>query len=167
MIITDIKEFKIQYDASSQLLRIEWAGGPDMRRLRPALEQLRQLANEYVVTHGLLNISSLPDISAYDQIWLGAQWLPKIGKLALQQVVIVLASSQVYNQQAIETILMLNRVHIKFDMQFFTQPIPAMHWLTTESGRLPALLAEWEAAYGPTPPPPAGVAEPQAGYYRS
>lgn len=167
MIITDIKELKVQYDASLQLMRVEWAAGPDMRRLRPALEQLRQLANEYVITHGLLNISSLPDISAYDQIWLSAQWLPKTGKLALKQVVIVLASSQVYNQQAIETILMLNRVHIKFDMQFFSHATSAMHWLTTESGRLPALLAEWEAAYGPMPMPPTGVAEPRAGYSRS
>lgn len=167
MIITDIKELKIQYDASLQLLRVEWAAGPDMRRLRPALEQLHQLTNEYIITHILLNINSLPDISAYDQIWLSAQWLPKTGKLALKQAVIVLASSQVYNQQAIETILTLNRVHIKFDIQFFTQTALAMHWLTTESGRLPALLAEWEAAYGPTPPPPTGVGEPRAGYSRS
>ncbi|MGI4743723.1 MAG: hypothetical protein ACRYG7_51880 [Janthinobacterium lividum] len=167
MIITDIKELKIQYDESLQLLRVEWAGGPDMRRLRPALEQLRQLASGLAITHGLLNISSLPDISAYDQIWLGAQWLSKTSKLALKQAVIVLASSQVYNQQAIETILTLNRVHIKFDIQFFSHATSAMHWLTTESGHLPALLAEWEAAHGPTPTPPTGVAEPRAGYQRS
>lgn len=167
MIITDIKELEIQYDESLQLLRVEWAAGSDMRRLRPALEQLRQLATTFHVTRGLLSLNNLPEISAYDQIWLGAQWLPKTGKLALRQAVIVLASSQVYNQQAIETLLMLNRVHIKSDIQFFTYATSAMHWLTAESERLPVLLAEWEAAYGPTPQPPTGAAEPRASYHRS
>lgn len=167
MIISDIKEFKIQYDETLQLLRVEWAAGPDLRRLRPALEQLRQLANGLIITHGLLSLDSVPDISAYDQIWLGSQWLPKTGRLALKQAVIVLSSTQVYNQQAIETILSINRMYIKFDIQFFSHATSAMHWLTLDSEHLPALLAEWEAAYGPASEPFTGVAEPRARYLRS
>jgi len=162
MIITDIKEFKIQYDEPLHLLRVEWAAGPDMRRLRPALEQLYQVAIRLQVTHGLLAMDALPDISAYDQIWLGSQWLPKTGRLPLKQAVIVLPSAKVYNQQAIETLMFLNRHHIKFDFQFFGQAAPALHWLTGDSPRLPGMLSEWAAAYG------AGsseVAEPRARYH--
>ena len=164
MLITDIKEFKIQYDEPLRLLRVEWAAGRDMRRLRPALEQLYQLAQQLQITHALLTIDTLPDISAYDQIWLGSQWLPKTGQLALKQAVITLSSQQVYNQQAIETIMALNRLHIKFDFQFFRLPDTAMHWLTSESLRLPELLAEWD---GPRGDSLTSVAEPLAKYKRA
>jgi len=167
MIISDIKEFRIQYDEQLRLLRVEWAAGHDMRRLRPALEQLQQLAQHLQATHGLLSLSDLPDISAYDQIWLGSQWLPKTERLALKQAVVVLDSKQIYNQQAIETLLTLNRNHVKFDFQFFSQSVAAMHWLTNESRRLPTLLAEWDAAFGPAGPQAYYAAEPGTPYRRS
>ncbi|RZK17490.1 MAG: hypothetical protein EOO56_17845 [Hymenobacter sp.] len=167
MIISDIKEFKIQYDEPLHLLRVEWAAGRDMRRLRPALEQLLQLAIRLQITHGLLAIDTLPDISAYDQIWLGSQWLPKAERLTLKQAVIALSSGKVYNQQAIETLLMLNRHSVKFDFQFFSQSVPAMHWLTNESWRLPTLLTEWDAAFGPVAPDTSQAAEPRVPYRRS
>ena len=166
MIITDIKELKIQYDEPLHLLRVEWAAGRDMRRLRPALEQLSQVAIRLQITHGLLAIDTLPDISAYDQIWLGSQWLPKTERLSLKQAVVVLSSGKIYNQQAIETLLMLNRNHVKFDFQFFSQSVSAMHWLTNESRRLPALLAEWDSAFGHMEPEASQVAEPRAPYRR-
>jgi hypothetical protein len=167
MIITDIKEFKIQYDEPLHLLRVEWAAGRDMRRLRPALEQLSQIAIRLQVTHGLLAIDTLPDISAYDQIWLGSQWLPKAERLGLKQAVIVLSSGKVYNQQAIETLLTLNRNFVKFDFQFFSQSVAAMHWLANESRRLPALLAEWETAYGTVAPEVNQLTEPRTPNRRS
>lgn len=166
MIITDIKEFKIQYDEPLHLLRVEWAAGRDMRRLRPALEQLSQLAISLQITHGLLAIDSLPDISAYDQIWLGSQWLPKTERLMLKQAVVVLSSGKIYNQQAIETLFMPNSRLVRFDFQFFGQSVAAMHWLTNESRRLPALLSEWEAAFGPLSPETSQAAEPRAPYRR-
>lgn len=166
MIINDIKELHIQYDEPLGLLRIEWAGGHDMRRLRPALEQLHQLVHRFQATHALLALNDLPDISAYDQIWLGSQWLPKAERLSLKQAVVVLDTKQVYNQQAIETLLVFGRQKPKFDFQFFRQSITAVHWLTNDSPRLPLLLAEWESAYGPAAPSANMVAEPMPRYGR-
>jgi hypothetical protein len=162
MIITDIKEFKIQYDESLRLLRVEWAAGSDMRRFRPAMEQLYQVALRLQVTHGLLDIDTLPDISAYDQIWLGSHWLPKTRQMALKQAIIVLSSAQVYNQQAVETLLFLSRLFIKFDFQFFTQSTPALHWLYSDSPRLPEMLSEWADTYGPSD---SEVTRPRARYF--
>lgn len=167
MIIENIEEFNIQYDKPLSLLRAEWAGSRDMSRLRQAFRQLEGLCQQLHVTHALLGLDALPDISAYDQIWLGIHWLPHLRQLPLQQAVVVLASKQVYNQQAIETILLTSNMSFDFDIQFFTQSLAAMHWLTDESPRLPALLAEWAAAYGPTLPPLSGVAEARAAYHRS
>ena len=164
MIIDSIKEFHIQHDMGLRLLRVEWAAGRNMGRLRPALEHLRQLAQRLRITHLLLALDSLPDISPYDQIWLGAEWLPGVVQLRLRQVVLVLASERVYNQHAIETIVETDGPAKGFNLQFFTQVTPALHWLTDDSPRLPALLAEWAAHFGP--PPPSEVAEPAATYRR-
>ncbi len=164
MIINDIKELHIQYDEPLGLLRIEWAGGHDMRRLRPALEQLHKLAHGLQATHALLAINTLPEISAYDQIWLGSQWLPKAERLSLRQAVIVLDTKQVYNQQAIETLLVFGRQKPACDFQFFRHSATALHWLTNDSPHLPMLLAEWDSAYGPAAPAASAVAEPMPRY---
>jgi hypothetical protein len=166
MIISNIKEFKIQYDEPLRLLRVEWAGGHDMRRLRPALEQLHLLAHRLQATHGLLALGNLPDISAYDQIWLGSQWLPKAERLALRHMVVVLDSKQVYNQQAIETLLVFGRPQAAIDFQFFRQAAAGLQWLANDSLRLPFLFAEWADAYGPAAPLADEVAEPLPRYGR-
>lgn len=165
MIITHIKEFAIQHDEALSLLRIEWIGGQNMTHFREAFRQLKQLANKLQVTKALLELDALPDISAYDQLWLATSWLPRLQQLPLQQVVIVLSSEQVYNSQAIEMLLTTDKVTFKFDIQFFTESSPAMHWLADESPRLPALLAAWRTAYGPALPPMRSTAGPKAAYY--
>lgn len=165
MLIESIKELHIQHDESLHLLRVAWAAGRDMSRLRPALERLLRLTDRLRITHVLLALNNLPDLSAYDQIWLGTEWMPSVLRLRLKQVVIVLASEQVYNQHAIETILETDGPFINLNIQFFTQVTPAMYWLTDDSPRLPALLAEWTAAYGPAPP--TALAEPLVEYRRS
>ncbi|MGI4823704.1 MAG: hypothetical protein ACRYFV_21040 [Janthinobacterium lividum] len=165
MIITHIKQFAIQHDESMRLLRVEWIGGQSMRHFRDAFRQLQQLAKELSISKALLELDTLPDISAYDQLWLGTNWLPRLQQLPLQQVVVVLGSGQVYNSQAIEMLLTTGRVPFAFDIQMFTQVSPAMHWLTDESPRLPALLAAWHTAYGPALPPMRSTKEPKAAYY--
>jgi hypothetical protein len=165
MIITHIKQFAIQHDESLRLLRVEWIGGHNMRLFRDAFRQLQQVGKDLRIHKALLELNTLPDISAYDQIWLGTNWLPRLQQLPLQQVVIVLGSEQVYNSQAIEMLLTTGRVPFKFDIQIFTQSSPAMHWLTDDSPRLPGLLAAWRAAYGPALPPMRSTKGPKAAYY--
>jgi hypothetical protein len=165
MIITHIKQFAIQHDEPLRMLRIEWIGGHNMRLFRDAFRQLHQLAKELRVNKALLELNSLPDISAYDQIWLGASWLPRLQQLPLQQVVIVLGSEQVYNSQAVEMMLTTGKIPFSFDIQIFNQASPAMHWLTDDSPRLPALLAAWRTAYGPALPPMRSTIGPKAAYY--
>ena len=164
MLLNDSKEFKIQYDEELRLMRIEWITTAEMRRLLPALDQLAQLAERMQVTHVLLALDSLPDLSAYDQIWIGTHWMPKVLKLPLQQAIIVLSPRQVYNQHAIETIIKLSRPFIKFDIHFFNQSTAGMHWLLEGSPNQEALLREWETAFGPKTRPPDEVAEPFADY---
>lgn len=165
MIKSTIKELHIQHDEQLRMLRVNWAAGHDLRRFQPVLEQLSQLADRLRITHLLIGMENMPEISAYDQIWLGSQWLPKLLRLPLRQVVVVLASGQVYNQHAIETVLMGCVGYTKIDVQFFTQEVTGMHWLLDGVPRLPALLAEWEAAFNPPATLAPGMAGPTVRYH--
>ena len=159
MIITNIPDFSLQYDEPLGLLRVEWASGHDMRTFRTSAAQLLHLSQQLQVHHWLLNMNTLPDISVYDQVWLGTHWMPLVVQSELKRMVLVNHRHRVHNQLAIESLI--NQMHhgIRFDIQYFPQPVPGLQWLCDHSDRLPALLAEWDALHAPTPPEP-GSGEP-------
>lgn len=132
-------------------MRVEWASGDDTRNLRASATQLLRLDQELGMHNLLLNMNTFPDISVYDQVWLGTNWMPGIVKLPLQRVVLVNNRHRVHNQLAIESMLALVRPFIKFDVQFFPTAASGMRWLSDFSPRLSDLLAEWEAVHAPGP----------------
>lgn len=166
MIINEIVELLMQYSEPLGLLRTSWAAGRDMSQFRGALTQAQAVAQRLGVRQWLLELDALPDISAYDQAWLATQWIPSLLQIPLQQVVIVLSPRRIYNHQAVEGLLLAARPFIKFDVQFFSQPVASLRWLTEYSPLVPKLLKEWDAAFGPTPPLLGGVKEPHAHYDR-
>ncbi len=168
MIINEIGELLMQHSEPLGLLRINWAAGRDMSQFRATFERLLALVRRLGVSRVLLELDALPDISAYDQAWLATRWIPQATELSLNQVVVVLSPRRIYNHQVVEGLLFVARPFIKFDVQFFSQPVPGLRWISDYSPLLPGLLAEWDAAFGPTPPPPpGGVQEPRARYDRS
>ena len=163
MIISSIFDFSLQYDQPLALLRVEWASGADMRTFRASAEQLLQLSQQLQVRHLLFNLNALPDISVYDQLWLSTHWMPAVVKSPLQRVVLVNHRRRVHNQLAIESVINQAKPGIRFDIQYFEQPGPGMHWLSDYSDQVPALLAQWEAVHGPNalPAPGKPAARPQ------
>lgn len=149
MIITSIPDFSLQYDEELSLLRVEWAAGDDTRNLRASATQLLRLDEELGMHNLLLNMNTFPDISVYDQVWLGVHWMPGIVKLPLQRVVLINNRHRVHNQLAIDSILALMRPFIKFDIQFFPNAASGMRWLSDFSPRLPEVMAEWDAVHAP------------------
>lgn len=164
MIITTISDLSIQYDEQMGLLRVEWASGQDMRTFRTSAEQLLQVAHQLGVRHMLLEMNTFPDISVYDQVWLGINWMPVLVKLPLERMVLAIGRRRVHNQLAIDSLIALSRPFIKFDIQFFSTAIPGLHWISDYSNRIPALLAEWDALHGPALPPAGGLSEPRLLY---
>jgi hypothetical protein len=149
VIINTIPDFSLQYDEPLSLLRVEWASGADMRTFRLSSEQLLTLCRQLQVRYLLLNLNALPDISVYDQVWMSTNWSPDVRQSRLERVVLVNHRRRVHNQLAIESLIAQARAHIWFDIQYFPQPGPGLHWLSDYSDRLPALLAEWDALHGP------------------
>lgn len=151
MIISNIPDLYLQYDEQLSLLRVEWASGADARTLRQSAEQFLVLNRGLGVRNLLFNMNAFPDISVYDQVWLGVHWMPGITKLPLERVVLVNHPRRVHNQLAIDSLLAMFRSIIRFDIQYFPQPEAGMKWLGDFSERLPEMQAEWDAVYGPGP----------------
>lgn len=160
MLISSIPDLCLQYDEPLGLLRLEWVSGADTRTLRPSAGQLLRLARQLAVRHLLLNMNTVPDISAEDELWLGTNWMPGIVQLPLERLVLVIASDQIHNQLAIESLHDLVQPTIRFDAQYFADSVAALHWLTDNSARLPALLAEWDAQAAAAAPGPEAAAKP-------
>ena len=163
VIITSIPDLSLQYDEALSLLRVEWAAGEDMRTFRTSAESLLQLVNKHSIRNMLLEMNSFPDISVYDQVWLGANWMPVLVKLPLERVVLAIHRRRVHNQLAIDSLIALFRPFIRFDIQFFSTTAPGLHWLSDYSGRVADLMAEWNAEHGHGPTP-GGVSEPRSLY---
>jgi hypothetical protein len=149
VLITNISDLSLQYDEVLGLLRVEWASGQDMRNFRASAQQLTQVANRLQVRHLLLDMNTFPDISVYDQVWLGVNWMPLLLDLPLERMVIVINRRRVHNQLAVDSLISMARPYIRFDIQFFSAAAPGMHWLSDHSDQIPGLLAEWEAVFGP------------------
>jgi hypothetical protein len=166
MIISTIPDFSLQYDEPLGLLRVEWAAGQDMRTFKASADQAVLLAKELNVRYLLLDMNSFPDISVYDQVWLGAHWMPRLLNLSLERLVLAINRRRVHNQLAIDSLLATARPLIKFDIQFFLTAVPGLHWLCDYSERLSPLLAEWNNVHGPnTLPLPGHLAEPPPTYW--
>ncbi|HEX8659692.1 MAG TPA: hypothetical protein VF690_19270 [Hymenobacter sp.] len=164
MMINTIPALSLQYDSALALLRAEWIAGEDMRMFRTSAEQLLGLTQRLGVRHLLLDMNSVPDISVYDQLWLGAHWTPILLSLPLDRLVLVINRWRVHNQLAVDSLIALARPFIKFDIQFFSVVVPGLHWLSDYSSQLPALLAEWDAVHSRDFPRPGGLSEPQSFY---
>ena len=156
----------MQYDEPLGLLRVEWASGDDMRTFRDSAAKLLLLVRELGVRHMLLNMNTLPDISVYDQVWMGTRWMPHMAKSSLERLVLVIHRRRVHNQLAIDSLIAAARPLIHFDIQYFPQPGPGLHWLSDYSVRLPALLAEWEALHSPNAATPPSANE-RSPFYRA
>jgi hypothetical protein len=145
MIIRSIPDFCLQYDQSLSVLRLEWVTRYGMQGMRASAQELMALMRGLFVRHLLIDMNTIPDLSAADQEWLGAQWMPELVTLSLERLVLIIDSDRVHNQLAIDVLHDLVQPGIRFDAQYFSDHASALHWLTDGSDRLPALEAEWAA----------------------
>jgi hypothetical protein len=125
------------------LLRLEWVAGSDPSQLRASATKLLLLLQELIVSHLLLDMNSVPDLALADQLWLGDHWMPALVTLPLQRLVLIIDSSQIHNQLAIDMLHDFVQPSIRFESQYFADMESALDWTTNSSPRLLALNTEW------------------------
>lgn len=143
MIFQPLPALTLQEDAELRLLRACWNRGRYLPAFRETASRLVDLIQQSGALHLLLELNDLPDVPVYDQLWLSTTLLPQLVKLPVRQVVIILTGQRVYNRHVLESLLLQFQNHIRCDIQFFTQAEPALDWLTSNSPRVPMLVAEW------------------------
>jgi len=143
LIINSIPDFRLQYDEPLGLLRLEWVSGEGTRTLRSSAARLLTLARKLAARTLLIDMNTVPNISLSDELWLGANWMPGIVQLPLEHLILTIDSNRIHNQLAIDALHDLVQPNIRFESHYFTDATSAVQWLTEGSGRLPALLAEW------------------------
>ncbi|MGI4873955.1 MAG: hypothetical protein ACRYFX_22575 [Janthinobacterium lividum] len=135
----------MQCDARLRLLRVKWKKDGSASHFRDTYTQLLDLAEQLNSCRVLCELEEQPDISVYDQLWIGSYLIPRLLPLPLERLVICMSSARVYNQQVVESILDAAPASFtaRCDVQLFTQPLAALQWLTDNSPLLPEVLAEW------------------------
>jgi hypothetical protein len=119
----------------------------DARQLRNSASQLLALLQELAVDQLLLDMNSVPNLPLADQLWLGDHWMPALVTLPLKRLILVISTTQIHNQLAIDALHDLVKPSIRFESQYFADMKSALDWATDSSPRLPALHAEWAARY--------------------
>lgn len=147
VIFHHIPNLCLQHDAATGILLLEWVALSQPHQLRASAQQLLELLQRLQVRHLLLDMNSLPDLPLADQEWLGSYWMPGLVALALEQLVLVIDSSRVHNQLAVDALHDLVQPAIRFTSHYFPDVASALDWLTDGSPRLPALAAEWAARH--------------------
>ncbi|SHI34299.1 hypothetical protein SAMN02745146_0593 [Hymenobacter daecheongensis DSM 21074] len=148
MIITDFDCLRIQYSAELSLIRYQWQKAGSLTGFRAALNHVLALVQQHQVQYCLLDLHDLPDIGIEEQVWLGTQWLPRIVRHQARQVALVVPVSRQYNQMVVESLLKLGRAFIRFEVQYFSDPLAALDWLTCSEEEMTRLQLEWQAAGG-------------------
>ena len=147
MLSHHLPTFCLQYDSELSVLRLEWVPRSDARQLRSSASQLLVLLQELAVGQLLLDMNSVPNLPLADQLWLGDHWMPALVALPLKRLILVISTTQIHNQLAIDALHDLVKPSIRFESQYFADMESALDWATDSSPRLPALHAEWAARY--------------------
>jgi len=137
----------VQYSEELRLLRSQWRPEHSLQHLKQGLLYLLESTRQRAVSHVVLDLHHLPDISVSEQDWISLTWFPKMAALPLKQVAVVMPSHNLYNQMVVENILWIGQSLINFDIQFFSEAEEALMWITTESPLLPAFQRAWKQSY--------------------
>lgn len=147
MLLPTCPELHIQHDAPLHLLRSAWTGAGTTEALRACANRLLVLMQQHQPRHYLMELDGLDDLSIDDQLWLGADWLPRAQRLPLHRVALLLGDRRIHNTMAIDSLIALGGAAFSFEVQFFVDPRNAIRWLTNDSPRVPELLAEWDDSF--------------------
>ncbi|UPL47624.1 hypothetical protein [Hymenobacter sublimis] len=153
--LLNLSDLQVQYRSDVSLLRVQWrAPHQRMTRFQEGMNAVVYLLELGVVHTAILDLHYLPNISLDDQYWLATNWLPRISVPALQQVGVVLPSSNLYNQLVVESLIHISRHFMHYDIQFFGAAAEALDWSvgSQQPDLQLALESEW-AAYTPGPLP--------------
>lgn len=136
----------LHHDQGLRLLRWQWQGALSPEQFRTAFYYLLEISEKQRIRRWLADTAGMPLVGIDEQAWLSETWLPLFAQLQVSDVAIILPTS-VHNQLVIETVLADGQRYECGEIQFFSDAVSALDWLTNSSGRGPELELEWQQKY--------------------
>jgi hypothetical protein len=143
-----------QYDISMKLLRWKWRGPLDLIKFKEALDYLADFSLQHHITRWVADTSDMPLVGIDEQVWLGEEWLPRFIRLGVARIGLVLPLS-LHNVLVIEHLIMDTQRYTPANMQFFSDALAALDWLTDSNPGILGLEQQWQQATTEAEPRPA------------
>ncbi|RYU78927.1 hypothetical protein [Hymenobacter persicinus] len=135
------------------LLRWKWRGSIDLIKFSQALDYLADFSQQHHVTRWLADTSDMPLVGIDEQVWLGEEWLPRFVRLGVSKIGLVLPLS-LHNVLVIEHLMVDTQRYTPANLQFFSDSLAGLDWLTDSSPQIMALEQQWEQSVGCREPRP-------------
>lgn len=133
----------LQVVTTCKLLRWEWQGPIIYAGFQRAFEQLVLSTRQYGVTSWLADMAHMPPIGTDEQAWLSEVWLMHVASLRLRRIALIMPL-HLHNQLVLESVLADGRRYMLADVQFFSDTIAALDWLTSSEKLAIQLEQVWQ-----------------------
>ncbi|RFP64651.1 hypothetical protein D0N36_12885 [Hymenobacter lapidiphilus] len=142
-------DIRVQYAPPVALLRLQFRRPPaNLASFQRSLGAVAQLVEQHTVAESLIDLHGLPDLTIGQQLWLLAQWLPRVAVAAVQHVAFIIPENSLYNQMTVEALHRATRHLFHCEVQFFHHSAAALDWLLSfqNPAAQAALEQEWASA---------------------
>jgi hypothetical protein len=133
----------IQHDWNLGLLRHRWNGVERYAGLslfQSVHESLLDMAAEHRVNSWLIELTAAP-LTVEDQLWLESTWMPALSDTPVRRLAVV--ADDAYNLMVLEDLMPLREAPTQRSVQFFTDSLTALEWLTGSDQTAVRLQQEW------------------------
>ena len=143
-------DLQVQHVPAVSLARFQFfRPAKELARFKESLNCVALLMDQRVVVEGLIDLRGMAPMSVEAQIWVAANWLPRVSPPPLAHAAFVMPAGNTYNQHVIEWLHRNARHYIGYEVQFFSDPPSALDWLLSfqDPAAQPAIEAEWAAHF--------------------
>jgi hypothetical protein len=138
-----LDSIRFQYDISTRMLRWQWHGTLDLNKFEQAFNFMLSFSRQYKVTRWLADTSDMPLVGIDEQTWLSETWLPQFVALDVIRIGLVLPLG-LHNVLVVEHLMNDAQHYTPSNVQFFSDTLAALDWLTNSAPHIEQLEREWQ-----------------------
>ncbi|MDU0370995.1 hypothetical protein ACFPAF_11365 [Hymenobacter endophyticus] len=147
--VRTLNSLATQWVPNLHLLRWDWQEPLSAAGFRAAFNRLLLQSQQLRVTHWLVDVSHAPVVGFEEQAWLSELWLPDFAELPVRTIALVLPTN-LHNQLVVESVLADGRRLVRAEVQFFSDVVSALDWLTESDEQAAAQMEqEWQRTTKP------------------
>ncbi|MBX0292704.1 STAS/SEC14 domain-containing protein [Hymenobacter sp. HSC-4F20] len=133
----------VHVEPTLRLLRWEWKETVSSEDFQVAFKSLLAYSNSHQVKNWLADISHMPSVGTDEQAWLSETWLEQFAALGIEHIAFI-QPVNLHNQLVLESVLTDGRRYLRTEVQFFSDILAALDWLTPSPCQAEHLEQQWK-----------------------